>query len=98
MTGMEMSTTRVTVPEEVLFRDLAGEAVLLELDSGRYYGLNETGTRMWSLLVEHGRVEDALQDLLQEYDAPPERLRNELFLFIETLAARKLLNLHEQES
>ena len=90
-----MITARVTVPEQVLFRDLAGEAVLLELASGRYYGLNETGTRMWSLLVEHGRVEEVLHDLLQEYDAPPERLREELLLFVETLASRRLLDLHE---
>lgn len=90
-----MIAARVTVPEGVLFRDLAGEAVLLQLESGNYYGLNETGTRMWSLLVEHGRVEEALQDLVQEYDAPPERLRQELFLFIETLVSQKLLDLHE---
>jgi hypothetical protein len=91
----EMVAVRVTVPEQVLFRDLAGEAVLLELASGRYYGLNETGTRMWSLLAEHGRIEKALEDLLQEYDAPPERLREELLLFIDTLASRRLLDLHE---
>lgn len=87
--------TKVTIPDQVLFRDLAGEAVLLELESGRYYGLNESGTRMWSLLVEHGRVDTALQNLLQEYDVPLERLQEEFLHFIETLASRKLLNLHE---
>ncbi len=92
---METTTARVSVPEGVLFRDLAGEAVLLELESGRYYGLNETGTRMWSLLAEHERVEEVLEVLFQEYDAPPERLRQELHQFIATLASRKLLNLHE---
>ena len=90
-----MSTTRVTVPDRVLFRDLAGEAVLLELGSGRYYGLNESGTRMWSLLVQHGRIDTAFQDLLQEYDVVSERLEEELLLFVQTLASRKLLNLHE---
>ena len=91
-----MTATRVTVPERVLFRDLAGEAVLLELESGRYYGLDETGTRMWSLLVQHGRVDTAFQNLLQEYDVPSERLQEELRVFVETLASRKLLDLHEE--
>lgn len=95
---MVTTATRLTVPEQVLFRDLAGEAVLLELDSGRYYGLNESGTRMWSLVVRHGRIDTALQDLLHEYDVSPERLEKELLLFVETLASRKLLNVHENES
>ena len=93
---MVTTETKLTVPEQVMFRDLAGEAVLLELDSGRYYGLNESGTRMWSLLVQHGRIGLALRDLLQEFDVPPERLEKDLLFFVETLASRKLLNLHDE--
>jgi len=92
---MVTTATTLTVPDQVLFRDLAGEAVLLEVETGRYYGLNETGTRMWSLLVEHGRVDMALQSLLQEYDVSSDRLQEELLHFVETLASRKLLNLNE---
>jgi hypothetical protein len=90
---MVTTATKLTVPDQVLFRDLAGEAVLLELDSGRYYGLNESGTRMWSLLVQHGRIDEALRDLLEEYDVSPERLQEELLLFVQILASRKLLDL-----
>jgi hypothetical protein len=93
---MMMSTIRVTVPEQVLFRDLAGEAVLLELESGRYFGLNETGTRMWSLLVQHGRLDAALSALLEEYDVPEERLCSELLGFVKTVAAHNLLTTHEE--
>lgn len=82
---------RVTVPAGVLFRDLDGEAVLLELGSGRYYSLNETGTRMWLLLKEHGSVETALRTLLTEYDVAEERLRRELLGFVGALASQRLL-------
>ena len=87
--------TRVTVPPGVMFRDLDGEAVVLELESGRYYGLNETGTRMWLLLQEHGAVEPALRALLAEYDVEEERLREELMSFVETLSVQRLLEVHE---
>jgi hypothetical protein len=86
-------TTRVTVPESVLFRDLDGEAVLLETGSGRYYGLNEVGTRMWSLLVKHGEIGAAYRDLLSEYRVPSHRLQEDLFGLVELLASRKLLEL-----
>lgn len=86
---------RVTVPPGVMFRDLDGEAVVLEIESGRYFGLNETGTRMWLLLQEHGSVERVLRDLLAEYDVNEERLRRELLSFIDTLSSQRLLQVHE---
>jgi len=51
---------KVTIPDDVVFRDLAGEAVILNLASGIYFGLNEVGTRMWNLLAEHGSTEQIL--------------------------------------
>lgn len=93
---MTTLSSTVTVPERVLFRDLAGEAVLLDLDSGLYFGLNETGTRMWSLLVHHHQIEPALCSLLEEYEAPREQLQAEFLEFVETLSSRKLLEIHEE--
>jgi hypothetical protein len=84
-------TTRITVPESVLFRDLDGEAVLLETVTGRYYGLNEVGTRMWALIQDHGEIGAVCHALLAEYDVPEDRLREDLGYFVETLAARGLL-------
>jgi hypothetical protein len=92
---MTTPASQVTVPERVLFRDLAGEAVLLDLESGLYYGLNETGTRMWSLLVHHHQIEPALCSLLEEYEAPQERLQTEFLEFVEILASRRLIEIHE---
>jgi Coenzyme PQQ synthesis protein D (PqqD) len=89
--------TRVTVPESVLFRDLDGEAVLLETATGRYYGLNEVGTRMWSLLQLHGEIGGAYQDLLAEYQIPAHELRRDLLDFIGLLSSRRLLEISSPE-
>ena len=86
-------TTRITVPESVLFRDLDGEAVLLETGTGRYYGLNEVGTRMWSLLHLHREIGAVCRALLAEYEVPEDRLREDLERFVETLAARGLVRM-----
>jgi hypothetical protein len=87
-------TTRVTVPKRILFRQLQEESVLLEPESGQYFGLNETGTRMWSLLAQHGRIELALAELRSQYDVPFERLQEELLEFVDQLASQNLLELH----
>jgi len=86
--------TRVTVPSGVMFRDLEGEAVLLELGTGRYFGLNETGTRIWLLLQEHGSVEAVLRAMLEEFDVAEDLLRSELLSFLDTLSSQQLLEIH----
>jgi hypothetical protein len=87
--------SQISIPEEVLFRDLDGEAVVLNLTSGKYYGLDETGTRMWTLLVEHGRVDAAFRDLLDEYEVSEEQLRHDLLNLVDELAAQGLVELRE---
>lgn len=82
---------QIVIPETVLFRDLDGEAVLLATESGKYFGLNEVGTRMWSLLRLHGDVEQVCCSLLAEYDVPEERLRLDLAQFVGRLADRGLI-------
>jgi len=81
-----------------MFRDLDGEAVVLNLKTGKYYGLDELGTRMWSLLAEHGRVEPAYRALLDEYEVSEEQLRNDLLSFIDNLASHDLLQCDQAQT
>lgn len=83
--------SKITVPTDVLFRDLSGEAVILNLADGTYYGLDEVGTRMWELLSESGRLDQTYQTLLQEYDVTPEQLEKDLLRLVEQLVSRGLL-------
>lgn len=83
--------TRLTIPARVLFRDLAGEAVLLQTESGLYFGLDEVGTRIWSLLQQHGEVGRVYEQMLEEYVVSPDRLREDLLQFATTLVERGLL-------
>jgi len=66
------STTRFRPKANVLVRELDGEAVLLDVATGRYFGLNATGVRIWVLLGEGeelGRIGERLQS---EYAPAPE--------------------------
>jgi hypothetical protein len=69
---------RVTVPETVLFRELDGESVLLNLDTESYLGLNEVGTHMWSVLTRSPTIQEAYDELQTEYDVAPDVLRQDM--------------------
>ncbi len=85
---------QITIPQDVLFQDVAGEAILLNLTTGKYYGLDEVGTRMWQLLAEHGAVEPAVRILLSEYDVAEGQLRRDLQDLIGKLASNQLIEIH----
>lgn len=86
---------RVSVPEDVVSKELSGEMVLLNLATGEYFGLNEVGARMWSLLMKHGSPEPVLEALQAEFDVAPEVLRNDLMKLIADLSARGLVSTRE---
>ena len=53
--------------------DLAGEAVILNLQTGMYYGLARVGARIWELIREPTRVADVRDAIVLEYDVDPAR-------------------------
>ncbi len=55
-------------------RVVDGQAVLLSLKSERYYGLDEIGTRAWTLLAAGKTVGETAEALGGEFEAPVERI------------------------
>lgn len=77
----------------VLFRELEGEAVLLDLDAGTYFGLNEVGTRAWALIGEGVALGGVREVLLREYEVAPERLWEDLLALVGELLEHRLVEL-----
>ena len=82
---------RVVVPTNVLIRFLDKESVLLNIETERYFGLDETGTRMWQLATAAPNIETACQQLLDEYEVKPEALRSDLTELLGKLIENGLL-------
>ncbi|HPH98056.1 MAG TPA: PqqD family protein [Anaerolineaceae bacterium] len=83
--------SQVSIPSHVMHRDLDGENVILDMQSGKYFGLNAVGARMWALMVEHGQLAAVHQIMLAEYAVPAERLEADLLALVEKLASRGLV-------
>lgn len=82
---------RVRVSDDVVFRELSGEVVLLNLATGIYYGLNDVGTRIWSLLAEEGSLESVKNALLRQYDVAPQQVEKDLLDLMEQLRSKGLI-------
>ena len=82
---------RVSIPKGVVYRELEGEMVLLDLDTGIYFGLDPVGTRMWNLLAEHRATEKVVEAMLGEYEVEEPRLRGDLEDLVRKLAEKGLV-------
>jgi hypothetical protein len=80
----------IAIPDDVLFRELDGEAVLLNLKTGTYFGLNPIGTRIWQLIVEQRSLARVLDSLASEYDASRDVLAADLLQLAGQLCANGL--------
>jgi Coenzyme PQQ synthesis protein D (PqqD) len=76
---------------DVVFRDLDGEAVILDLGSGTYFGLNDVGTRVWQLIGE-GHDEARIAEIVSaEYDADPATIARDVSRLLAELRDRRLI-------
>lgn len=82
---------RLAIHPSVVFRELDGEAVLLNLDSGVYYGLDAVGTRVWALVAEYGSARGVCDQMEKEYDVSPEVLERDVDRLIGELRDKGLL-------
>jgi len=87
---------KVTIPETVLSTELQNEGVLLDLETGEYFGLDEVGMDMWKVLSTCDTVEAARATLLGQYDVAEDVLTRDLDELIATLAERKLLRVTDE--
>jgi hypothetical protein len=88
--GIELQTI-VCASKEQVSCDLLGEAVILDLKNGIYYGLDEVGARIWTLVQQPRRVQEILETLISEYDVETERCESDLLSLLRELKRRGLV-------
>jgi hypothetical protein len=81
----------VRASKDVVWQEVEGQVVLLEMNAGRYYALDSVGSRMWEVLVEATSVAHARDRLLALFDVDAETLDHDLAELIGRLAGARLL-------
>lgn len=90
MTNVTPSTF-VRPSADVIFRELEAEAVLLDLASGHYFGLNAVGTRIWLLLENGATVDSVAGGVAAEFDGDRDEIARDVVELLTELAARRLV-------
>ena len=92
---MISSSTIVVAAKDQVFCDLGGEAAILSLHSGIYYGLNAVGAFIWNLIQEPARVEDLCAALSAEYDVEQDVCDHDVKRLLGELLEQKLIEVRD---
>lgn len=71
--------------------NMNGSAVMMDIATGKYYNLGETGGHIWELLEQPTTLSNLIQRLTTEYDVSAERCRADVLSFLQQLVDRDLL-------
>ncbi len=88
----------IKVVDNQLSSEIAGEAVILDLKSGVYYGLNETGNKIWQWLQEPKQVKEIRNLLLQEYEVEADKCSCDLHNLLQEMLAVGLIEVVDEEA
>ena len=83
--------TRLSIPAQVISRRVGDETVLLNLESGIYFGLDGVGKRIWESVGEGLTLAETATIIVSEYEVETAKAQSDVIEFARTLVERGLL-------
>ncbi len=80
---------------EMLSSNMDGEKVMMSIENGEYYGLNQIGSRIWELIETPKTIDDLVGKLTDEFDVSPEICENDVMVFLRELLEKNLITVND---
>ena len=84
--------------KEHLYSDLNGEAVILSMKNGKYYGLNEVGRSIWNVIKDPTNLEEIQARVMREYEVDEETCRLEVSSFLQKMFCEGLIEVVDEKT
>lgn len=83
--------TILQIDQDQFYSEIDGEVVMLNIQNGEYYYLNQSGSFIWNLLNKPCSYRQLIDDLLASYDISEETCVNDTILLLEELLKKGLV-------
>jgi len=90
--------TRLRRNDDIVSADVDGEAVMMSIEQGKYFGANKMGTRVWETLEQPQQVAAVCSRLLEQFDVDTETCHRDVLAFLERLSENQLVESSEQRA
>lgn len=81
---------------KLIANQMDGEIVMMSVDNGEYYGLDETGTRIWELLEAPVKISELVDSLIMEFEVAREECATDTLEFLNDLFEKDLLLIKDE--
>lgn len=88
------AASEVTRNEAILTNNIDGEVGMLNVQSGKYYGLDAVGSDVWALMAERVSVKAIVHAMMQNYAVEEERCEQDILALLEKLQQSDLIHVH----
>ena len=86
-------TTNITRHPDMLSAEIGGEAVMMSIENGAYFGLNPIATRIWDLIEQPKTIAELIQTITDEYDVSAEQAADDVQEFVADMLERGIAQL-----
>jgi hypothetical protein len=94
--AVRTKTRRYRAISDHLFSDLAEEAVILSLRNGKYYGVNNVGASIWSMIQKPMTLSEIEAVLMTEYAVSEDQCRSEVTAFLKSMIGEDLIDVLDE--
>lgn len=93
---MILLSSLVVAAENQASSNIDQETIVLNFQSGGYYGLNEVCTSIWNLIQEPKKVEEIRDAILEEYEVESEQCSQDLLRLLQELSIAGLIKVSNE--
>ncbi|MCL1073822.1 lasso peptide biosynthesis PqqD family chaperone [Shewanella dokdonensis] len=79
-------------PDQI-FTDMDGDTVMMVPETGNYFGISGTGSRIWELLEAPQSIADIVEQICNEYDVTEQQCQQDTLIFCQSLVDNQLVDI-----
>ncbi len=87
------ANTKLILNQELLQSEIDGETIMMSIDNGKYYGLNNVASRIWEIVKTEPIFSELINTLLSEYEIEEDKCKTETLDFLNNLINNKLIKI-----
>jgi len=96
MTSSSFNITTQTIIsrcENLIYKDIDNETVMLSIENEEYYNLNKLGSSIWKYIIDPISIDTLIDKLTEQYDVSRDKCKFETIEFVKKLYELKIISL-----
>lgn len=98
LTKMVSELSIIEAVKDHISSDLGGEAVILNLQSGVYFGLNQVGAEIWKMVQEPKTVQQVKNMVLEQFEVEPQQCQEDIIALLQELEKNQLVTVKNDQA